>query len=430
MPPKASAERSRRGMVHYPLTHFSKGQRMEVVPARDPITLPERLDPDVGMESGLGAGACLCAFGIWFLVLATGLEVATHIVAPQLSLREGFDRLILNGDAGWLRSIDVGGYQWNGNRLLANNAAFLPLYPILVWVLHWVFVSWNVTAFVLSIGCEAAMVVLLGRLMDTVGASRRQSVWAVAFALVYPAALFSFTGYGTSLLSLLVVGSLLSYRRGRPTLAFCLAGLATAVYYPGFALTLGLIAAELRSRRWRAVSPLGVARWAAGFGGYLAFMVYLAARFGSPMASVLDQQAWIGSTSLGTTLRRVLTMSPVANGILGLVRWPVEANTMHFLDVPFLVAMIVVALWLVLSGELGVEVFVFVLGALVILYQAGSADYPFSIIRLSCPFWIIVPMHARFRHLMDRIGWLWPFAGCATVMGIWIALVPNGQFLS
>jgi hypothetical protein len=409
------------------LAHFAERLMMEAVPARA-VTL-ERADLDAAGQPGLPPRVCLAAFGIWFLLLAIGLEIAMRVVAPQLSFREAFDRLVLNGDAGWLRDIDVVGYQWNGNRLLANNIAFLPLYPALVWVFHWVFVSWNVAAFILSMTCEAATVVLLGRLMATVGASRRQSAWAVALALTYPAALFSFTGYGTSLLSLLFVASLLAYKRDHRTLAFCLAGLATAVYYPGFALPVGLVLAELQSRRWHALRPAGVARVLLGFSGYLAFMVYLAARFRSPFASILDQQAWIGSTPLLTTLRRVVTMSPIANGILGLVRWPVEANTMHFLDVPFLVAMIVVAVWLLLDDR-GVEVWVFALGALVMLYQAGSADYPFSIIRLSYPFWIILPMHVRFRALMDRVGWLWPLTGCATVMGIWIALVPNGQFLS
>jgi len=272
------------------------------------------------------------------------------------------------------------------------------------------------------------MLVLLGRLLIACEATRRQVKWAIGFALVYPAALFAVTGFATSMLGLLVVGALLAYRRGHVTAAFVIAGLATGVYYTGLALPAALVVAEVRARGSRAVlSAAGVGRMALGVSGVVGFMIYLGVRFHRPFASLAVQQAWTGTAPWATVLRRMVTLSPVPNGPLDYIGQRQLADLSHLLDAPFLLLLVVVALWL-LCGRHGIEAWLVAGGAALVLYNSAKAGYPFSVIRLSYPFWLVLPMNARFRALMDRITWTLPYLGCLAISCYWLTLLAQRLF--
>ncbi len=370
----------------------------------------------------------LGVFAIWLALVLVGLFVALHVLEPRLSIHDGFRTVVVNSDAGWLREINVLGYQWSGNANVSSDVAFLPLYPLVVGALHALGLGWNGSSFLVSVVCQAATLVLLGRLLHESGASTRHIRWAIGFALVYPAALFAVTGFGTTMLGLFVVAALLAYRRGHSNWAFACAGAATALYYTGLAVPFALVVAEIRSRGMRSILSLpGLGRVLLGVSGILGFMAYLGERFHDPFASIADQRAWTGNASIWSVLGHALTMSPVANGVLGYIAQRQEANLSHALDAPFLLLLVVAALWM-LSGRHGIETWLLGAGAALVLYNSAKAGYPFSVLRLSYPFWIVLPMHQRVRGLMDRVTWALPYLGCLAISCYWITVLAQRLF--
>lgn len=370
----------------------------------------------------------LAVLAAWLVLVLVGLFVALHVLEPRLSIHDGFRTVVVNSDAGWLREINVLGYQWSGNANVSSDVAFLPLYPLVVGALHAFGLGWNGASFLVSVLCQAATLVLLGRLLTESGATRRQVRWAIGFALFYPAALFAVTGFGTTMLGLCVVGALLAYRRGHRNVAFACAGAATGLYYTGLAVPVALIVAEIRTRGARSILSLpGVGRVLLGFAGLIGFMSYLAGRFGDPLASIADQRAWTGNTSIWSVLWHAVTLSPVPNGVLGYIAQRQEANLSHALDAPFLLLVVVVALWM-LSGRHGIETWLLAAGAALVLYNSAKAGYPFSVIRLAYPFFIVLPMHPRVRGLMDRVTWTIPYLGCLAISCYWITVLAQRLF--
>jgi hypothetical protein len=370
----------------------------------------------------------LGCFALWLIAVLVGLFVALHVLSPQLSVHNGFRTVVVNSDAGWLREIDIFGYRWNGNPNVTSNVAFLPLYPLVVRAVHVFGLGWNGSAFLVSVLCQGVTLVLLGRLLTDAGATRRQIKWAIGFALVYPGALFAVTGFGTTMLNLFVVAALLLYRRGHRTWAFACAGACTALYYTGLAVPVALVVAELRSRGLRSVlSWPGVGRCLLGVSGVAGFMIYLAARFHDPFASLADQKAWTGTAPFWSVLWRAVTLSPVAHGPLGYIAHRQEADLSHLLDAPFLLLLVVALVWL-LSGRHGIETWLLAGGAALVLYNSAKAGYPFSVIRLSYPFFIVLPMNPRVRALTDRLTWSLPYLGCLAITCWWIPVLARRLF--
>lgn len=370
----------------------------------------------------------LGCFAVWLLVVAAGLFVALHELSPGLSLHDGFRTVVVNSDAGWLREIDVLGYRWGGNPNVTSDIAFLPIYPLVVMGVHALGLGWNGADFLVSVVCQGLTLVLLGRLLTDSGATQRQVKWAVGFALVYPAALFAVTGFGTTMLNLFVVAALFLYQRGHRTWAFVCGGLCTGLYYTGVAVPVALVVAEVRSRGVRAiVSWQGLGRCLLGVTGIVGFMAFLATRFHTPFASLDDQQAWTGSAPVTTLLGRAVTLSPVAHGVLDYIANRQEADLSHLIDAPFLLLLVVAAVWL-FSGRHGIETWLLAAGAAFILYNSVKAGYPFSVIRLSYPFWIVLPMNGRVRALTDRVTWTLPYLGCLAVCGWWFVVLAQRLF--
>jgi hypothetical protein len=367
-------------------------------------------------------------FLLWLAFVLVGLFIALHVLEPRLSLHNGFRTVVVNSDAGWLREIDVHGYQWSRNASVQSDVTFLPLYPLVVAGVHALGLGWNGAAFLVSVLCQGATLLVLGRLLVDAGATPRQVKWAIGFALFYPAALFAVTGFGTTMLGMFVVSALFLYRRGHRTAAFACAGACTALYYTGLAVPAALAWAELRHRGWQSIlSPKGIGRCLLGVSGLLAYMVYLANRFHNPFAWLADQRAWAGTAPFGSVLWHALTLSPVARGVLDYIAQRQEVNLTQLLDAPFLLLMVIAVAWL-LSGQHGIETWLLVGGAAVVVYASAYVNHPVSVVRLSYPFWVVLSMNPRFRTLTDRITWTVPYLGCLGISCWWITVLVQRLF--
>jgi hypothetical protein len=181
---------------------------------------------------------------------------------------------------------------------------FLPLYPMLIWLLsHVLFVSAGVAGVLVSLAGGAVATVLVQRLAQRwwgEAASRR----AVLFFCFFPGSIVFSMAYSEGLAIPLIAGCLLALSDRRWVLAGLAAGFATAVEPAALAVIPACAVAciaELRGRltdrrAWRSLaapllSPLGIA----GFG------IFLWAWTGTPLASYDTQRyspGWSESSSV------------------------------------------------------------------------------------------------------------------------------------
>lgn len=152
----------------------------------------------------------------------------------------GFGNLLVapaaRWDAVWFLTIAQDGY---GTPEHHPQAAFYPLYPLLVRALGWLVGSPLVGGILLSLGCFLGALALLHRLASIELGERdaRGTVLLVAF---FPAALFFSAVYSESLFLLLSVGAVLAARQGRWAWAGALAALAALTRNSGVLLLVPL----------------------------------------------------------------------------------------------------------------------------------------------------------------------------------------------
>lgn len=160
-------------------------------------------------------------------------------------------------DAFWYLRIATDGYGTPGDHA---QAAFYPLYPLLMRAGGWVVGSPLVAGILVSLGCFLVALVLLHRLaaLELGAAYARPTVLLVAF---FPSALFFSAVYSESLFLLLSVGAFLAARRERWALAGALGGLAAVTRNSGILLLLPLALLFLYGPRPGGAPALGRARW-------------------------------------------------------------------------------------------------------------------------------------------------------------------------
>jgi hypothetical protein len=188
-------------------------------------------------------------------------------------------------DATWFLEIARDGYDGG------LDAAFFPLYPLLVRALVFPFPSEGallVSAYVVSLACFSGALWLLHRLVELeLGRPvATASVWLLA---LFPAAVYFGAPYSESLFLLASVGAFYAARTGRWAWAGALAGAASATRSAGLVLLVPLAILWLESspRRardaaWLALAPLGIA----------AYALYLGLDHGDALAFVDVQEAW------------------------------------------------------------------------------------------------------------------------------------------
>ncbi|MFL5827112.1 MAG: mannosyltransferase family protein [Thermoleophilaceae bacterium] len=205
----------------------------------------------------------------------------------------GFGRALLSPlahwDAVWYLGIADHGYTHAPGGGAGPDAAFFPLYPLVVRLVAVVPTpgALLVSAYVVSLACFAGALVLLDRLVS-LEFGRDTARLTLLLISLWPAALYFGAPYTESLFLLLTVGAFYAARTGHAAWAGLLVALASGTRPVGalLAVPLALILwRHARSRRdlaWLALAPAGIAAYAA----------YLGSRFGNPLAFNSAQAFW------------------------------------------------------------------------------------------------------------------------------------------
>ncbi len=200
-------------------------------------------------------------------------------------------------DAGWYRSISVDGYFWD-RATGAGNAAFFPLYPILVRVLAATGLPFFWAATVLSHAAFFASVVLLQRL-QTLRSGSHAGQFELFALITFPWAFFLLAPYSEALFLALALGAFLAAHTHRWGLVALLGFLAGLTRLFGLALVPPLLLLAFRrdpasvAPRATAWFPRAIAAIAPAV-GFASFASWLAFRFRDPLAFLHAQQSGWG----------------------------------------------------------------------------------------------------------------------------------------
>lgn len=226
--------------------------------------------------------------GLLWLGRAPGSEQfdPAHLTTPYSPLGDLLVAPAARWDSVWFLTVARDGY---GDAHDHAQAAFFPLYPLLVRALGWVVGSPLLAGILLSLACMLVALVLLHRLaaLELGERDARGTVLLVAFA---PTAVFFSAVYSESLFLLVSVGAFLAARQGRWAWAGAFAMLAALTRNSGILLLVPLALlflygpradraaavaaaarpgwARLRPRHplapqalWLGLAPLGLALW-------------------------------------------------------------------------------------------------------------------------------------------------------------------------
>jgi mannosyltransferase PIG-V len=171
----------------------------------------------------------------------------------------GFGNLLVapaaRWDSVWYLTIAQHGY---GTPRSHAQAAFYPLYPLLMRVVGWVVGSPLLAGILISLACFLGALVLLHRLAELELGARdaRGTVLLLAF---FPTAFFFSAVYSESLFLLVSVGAVLAARRGRWAWAGALGALAALTRNSGVLLLVPLALLLLYGPRADRAAPAGAA---------------------------------------------------------------------------------------------------------------------------------------------------------------------------
>ena len=205
-------------------------------------------------------------------------------------------------DSVWYLTIAERGY---GTEQDHAQAAFYPLYPLLMRSVGWVVGSPLLAGILVSLGCFLVALVLLHRLtaLELGLGDARATVLLVAF---FPTALFFSAVYSEGLFLLVTVGAFLAARRGRWAWAGALGGLAALTRNSGVLLLVPLLVLFLYGPR---ADRAAVAAALPGGGGGRLAGLWARVR---PRHALAPQLLWLALVPLGLAL--YLAWSAIALG--------------------------------------------------------------------------------------------------------------------
>lgn len=210
---------------------------------------------------------------------------APGLTHPFGGLAETLFSPLAHWDAVWYLSI-----AWNGYGASGVDAAFFPLYPLLVF-LAGAGASPGallVASYAVSLAAFLGALYLLHRLVE-VELGRQYARPTLLLLAFFPASLFFGAPYSESLFLLVSVGAFYAARTGSWAWAGTLAAAASATRSAGILLLLPLAILWWRSQRRRSLDALWLALAPAGIAGYTA---YLWIAQGDPFAYLGLQDAW------------------------------------------------------------------------------------------------------------------------------------------
>jgi hypothetical protein len=230
--------------------------------------------------------------------------LATRLLLLLVALVNGslrhhaFTHELAQWDGLWYRAVVNHGYPDHVLHV-QSTLGFLPLYPMVVWVVshafvvpiaHWQILSTTIAGVIVSGAGGLIAAILVGRLAETwwgEGAARR----AVLLFCLFPGSVVFSMVYAEGLMIPLAAGCLLALQKRRWLLAGVLAGVATATEPQALALIPACAVAaalELRRHGWTARRAL-LAPALSTFGA-AAFALFLWIWTGSPFASLIAQR--------------------------------------------------------------------------------------------------------------------------------------------
>ncbi len=193
-------------------------------------------------------------------------------------------------DGSWYLSIARDGYHFSPG---ASNAAFAPLYPMLMRIVGQLFGGSN--AAMLLAGILISNIALLAAVAYLVSLMQLEghddaAARAAWYLLIFPTSFFFSAVYPMSLFLALATGAFHHARRGRWSIAAMLTALATLSRPDGVLLSAGLaleyfLQHRLAIRRdilWLASGPVALLAW----------MAFQWRQFGNPLAFVAAQRQW------------------------------------------------------------------------------------------------------------------------------------------
>lgn len=229
------------------------------------------------------------------VVLASGIALLAH---------KTLEHTLTRWDGGIYLTIAQRGYQNHlppptaPHRAWDLNIAFFPLFPALIRLVHVVTHLGIVKSgfLVAEAGALAGALMVWYMVHDRYGLTAADR--ATALVVCFPGAFILSTTYSETLLIPLVAGCLIALHHERWVLAGVLAGLSTAVDPTAIAVVVPCVVAAViaitRRREWTSLAaPL------LSPAGYIAYMAYLWAHVGSPLAWFrVERRGWGQHTTL------------------------------------------------------------------------------------------------------------------------------------
>jgi hypothetical protein len=272
-----------------------------------------------------------------FVVVTAGLSAVVSAVDTVKPSAGGTGQTWIDGwfqfDSGWYAGIAQNGYSYTPGQQSA--IAFFPVYPLLVRAVTAMVGDVQLAGQLVALVSGLAAVLLVG-LWAWQRLPRRAALLTIGVTLTYPYTLFLHgTMYADGLYLLLAVGAFILVDR-RWYLAAGLVGALAAASRPfGIAVAVGLVvriletlAQETGRTGWRdlvvAIRRVRVrhAGVLVSFAGLLAWMAYLGAEFGNPLAFVETESSPGWNQGVGPR-----TWFKIAYlGILHHQRWALAAN--------------------------------------------------------------------------------------------------------
>ena len=203
-------------------------------------------------------------------------------------------------DSGWYIDIARYGYTNLANLDGQRDTAFFPLFPLLAGWLGRLIGSIPIAGLLISVASSLTATILFFQLV-TKKYGQDLATRSITLWLLWPFSFYLTTMYTEPLFVLLAVGAFYLAERRQWAYAALLAGLASGTRSIGVLVGVGLLLLYLEQKqyRWSAIkvdilwlllAPLGL----------VAYIYFLAQRFGEPLAFVASQQAanWAGSWDL------------------------------------------------------------------------------------------------------------------------------------
>jgi len=228
---------------------------------------------------------------VWFFsrmfIFTAMLLLAPHLSAPTAGMSPTFGWEVVNAwDSVHYRSIVTSGYEFV-NDGKQHNLAFFPLFPLSIWLLMRLGLSFELAGtLVNNIAFCAALYCVYFWVKEHYGIMSAQ--WATAVVAWCPQSMFTGVVYTEGLYLLLSTAALRAFDQKQYRWTALWGAMATATRPTGMALIPALAIASWKQRR---PAIAYVASFATAI-GILLFSLYCLINFGHPLAFIEAQRGW------------------------------------------------------------------------------------------------------------------------------------------